>query len=93
MLPSDRHMKAGDEMHGAILPGNSTAEIRSYAVPQPCWGQVLLRMKSSTICGSDIAPSIASTWEKGPNDTRESLQGTNLAGRSCKQDQVAGVSP
>jgi threonine dehydrogenase-like Zn-dependent dehydrogenase len=42
------------QMQGAILPGNSTTELHTFAVPEPGWGQVLLRMKASTICGSDI---------------------------------------
>ena len=42
------------EMQGAVLPGNSTTELHAFAVPEPGWGQVLLRMKASTICGSDI---------------------------------------
>lgn len=58
-------------MQGAVLPGNSTVEIRSYAVPQPGWGQVLLRMKSSTICGSDIRAIYREHLEKGLKDTRE----------------------
>jgi threonine dehydrogenase-like Zn-dependent dehydrogenase len=41
-------------MQGAVLPGNSTVEITSYAVPQPGRSQVLPRTNSSTICGSNI---------------------------------------
>jgi 2-desacetyl-2-hydroxyethyl bacteriochlorophyllide A dehydrogenase len=41
-------------MTGAVLPGNSTVELRSFPVPTPGHGQVLLRMRASTICGSDI---------------------------------------
>ncbi len=36
------------------LPGNSTVEIRSVHVSQASHGEVLLRVKSSTICRSDI---------------------------------------
>ena len=43
-----------DTMRGLVLPGNSTAELREYPVPTPGHGEVLIRMKSSTICGSDI---------------------------------------
>ena len=38
-------------MHGALLPGDSTTSLRSFAVPEPGWAQILLRIKSSTICG------------------------------------------
>jgi threonine dehydrogenase-like Zn-dependent dehydrogenase len=41
-------------MTGAILPGNSTVELREFEVPTPGHGEVLVRTKSSTICGSDI---------------------------------------
>jgi D-arabinose 1-dehydrogenase-like Zn-dependent alcohol dehydrogenase len=41
-------------MMGAILPGNSTVELKKFPIPHPSHGEVLLKMKSSTICGSDI---------------------------------------
>ena len=41
-------------MKGAILPGNSTVEIKDFKVPKPGFGQVLVQTKASTICGSDI---------------------------------------
>ena len=41
-------------MTGAVLPGNSTVELRQFPVPEPGHGQVVLRMRASTICGSDI---------------------------------------
>ena len=42
------------KMLGAILPGDSTVEIKEFDVPKPEWGQVLVETKASTICGSDI---------------------------------------
>jgi threonine dehydrogenase-like Zn-dependent dehydrogenase len=41
-------------MRGAVLPGNRTVELRDFARPAPGLGQVLLAMRASTICGSDI---------------------------------------
>lgn len=41
-------------MQAAFLPGNSTVELRTLPVPAPGYGEVLLRIKASTICGSDI---------------------------------------
>ncbi len=41
-------------MTGAVLPGNSTVELRQFEVPKPGHGQVLVKTKASTICGSDI---------------------------------------
>lgn len=42
------------KMMGAILPGNSTVELREFDVPTPGYGQVLVATKATTICGSDI---------------------------------------
>jgi len=41
-------------MTGVVLPGNSTVEFREYPIPEPGHGQALLKMKASSICGSDI---------------------------------------
>ena len=41
-------------MKGVRLPGNSTVEHVEVEVPQPGPGHVLLRMRASSICGSDI---------------------------------------
>ena len=41
-------------MQGAVLPGNSTVEMKEFNVPEPGHGQVLIQVKASTICGSDI---------------------------------------
>ncbi len=43
-----------DKMKGVVLPGNSTVEFREYDIPTPGHGEVLLKMKSSSICGSEI---------------------------------------
>jgi threonine dehydrogenase-like Zn-dependent dehydrogenase len=41
-------------MRGVVLPGNRRVEIRSFPVPEPGHGQVLIRMKASSLCGSDL---------------------------------------
>ena len=38
-----------ETMTAAFLPGNSTVEMRTVPVPVPGHGEVLLRMKASTI--------------------------------------------
>ncbi len=53
-------------MTGALLPGNSTAELRSFDVPTPGHGEVLIRVKASTICGSDIRCIYHEHLGKGP---------------------------
>lgn len=42
------------KMIGAILPGNSTVEMKEFPMPTPGYGQVVVKTKASTICGSDI---------------------------------------
>ncbi|MQA78776.1 MAG: alcohol dehydrogenase catalytic domain-containing protein [Streptosporangiales bacterium] len=41
-------------MRGVRLPGDSTVEHVEVPVPEPGHGQVLVRMRASSICGSDI---------------------------------------
>jgi threonine dehydrogenase-like Zn-dependent dehydrogenase len=41
-------------MQAAYLPGGSRTELREVPVPKPGRGQVLLEMRASTICGSDL---------------------------------------
>lgn len=41
-------------MMGLVLPGNRQAEFKEYEVPEPDHGQVLVRMKASSLCGSDL---------------------------------------
>jgi threonine dehydrogenase-like Zn-dependent dehydrogenase len=41
-------------MQGVILPGNSTVEFRDFPIPTPGHGQVLIKTKASSICGSDL---------------------------------------
>jgi threonine dehydrogenase-like Zn-dependent dehydrogenase len=43
-----------ETMKAAFLPGNSMVEIRIVPVPKPGSSQVLIAVKASLICGSDI---------------------------------------
>lgn len=54
------------KMLGAILPGNSTTVLREFDIPVPGHGEVLIKMKSSTICGSDIRCIYHEHLGKGP---------------------------
>ena len=65
-----------DQMLGAILPGDSTAKLESRLMPQPGHGEVLIRMKCSTICGSDIRCIYHEHLGKGP----EGYQPGTIAG-------------
>jgi len=68
-------------MTGAYLPGDSTTQLRSVEVPQPGHGEVLLRMKASTICGSDIRCIYHEHLGKGP----EGYQGVIAGHEPCGQ--------
>jgi threonine dehydrogenase-like Zn-dependent dehydrogenase len=54
------------KMRGAILPGNNTVELKEFDTPKPAHGEVLIKMKSSTICGSDIRCIYREHLGKGP---------------------------
>ena len=41
-------------MRGVVLPGGSRVELREFPDPKPGIGQVVVRMKASSICGSDV---------------------------------------
>ena len=69
-------------MPGVILPGNSTVEIREFPVPAPGPGQVLVQMKASSICGSDIRAIYRAHLGQGP----EGYQPGTIAGHEpCGQ--------
>ena len=53
-------------MKGAILPGNSTVEIKDFEVPEPGFGQVIIKTRATTICGSDIRCIYKEHTGKGP---------------------------
>jgi len=73
-------------MIGAYLPGNSTVELREAPDPEPGYGEVVLRMKASTICGSDIRCIYHEHLGKGP----EGYQGVIAGHEPCGQIVKAG---
>ncbi len=68
-------------MLGAVLPGNSTVELREFPVPTPGPGQVLIRMQASTICGSDIRAIYREHLGKGPEGYQGVICGHEPAGQ------------
>jgi threonine dehydrogenase-like Zn-dependent dehydrogenase len=75
------------QMTGAVLPGNSTVELRRFDIPVPGHGEVLLRTKAVTICGSDIRCIYHEHLGKGP----EGYQPGMIAGHEpCGQVIEAG---
>jgi threonine dehydrogenase-like Zn-dependent dehydrogenase len=74
-------------MMGAYLPGNSTVVLKETAIPKPGHGEVLLRTKASTICGSDIRCIYHEHLGKGP----EGYQGVIAGHEPC--GQIAETGP
>jgi threonine dehydrogenase-like Zn-dependent dehydrogenase len=61
-----KYLKNMKTMKGAFLPGNSTVVMKDVEIPEPGYGQVLIKTKSSTICGSDIRAIYREHLGKGP---------------------------
>ena len=68
-------------MEGAVLPGNSTVTFRKQPVPSPGHGQVLVRMKASSICGSDIRAIYREHLGKGDEAVRDVIAGHEPCGQ------------
>ena len=68
-------------MKAAFLPGNSSVEMRDVPVPRPGHGEVLLQVKASTICGSDIRCIYHEHLGKGPEGYQGVIAGHEPAGR------------
>jgi len=82
-------------MKGAVLPGNRTVEFREFPVPTPGHGQVLVQMKASSICGSDIRAIYRAHLGTGPEGYRPgTITGHEPCGRiveigpGCKEFKV-----
>lgn len=74
-------------MRAVRLPGNSTVEHVDLPVPTPGPGQVLLAMRASSICGSDIRAIYREHLGRGA----EAYQGVVAGHEPC--GQVAAVGP
>ncbi len=69
------------EMMAAYLPGNSTVVLKKVGIPVPGHGQVLVKTKSSTICGSDIRAIYREHLGKGPEGYQNKIAGHEPAGQ------------
>ncbi len=55
-------------INGVVFLGNRRLEQREFPVPEPDYGQVLVRMNASSLCGSDLrAIYRTSDWGTGPD--------------------------
>ena len=73
------------KMLAAYLPGNNTVLLKDENIPEPGYGQVLLKMKASTICGSDIRAIYREHLGKGAEGYQNVICGHEPAGQiiSC----------
>lgn len=74
-------------MQGVVLPGDSTVAFREFDVPEPGFGQVLVQMKASSICGSDIRAIYREHLGIGP----ERYQGVIAGHEPCGQIVKVGA--
>lgn len=59
---------ASEKMAGAILPGNSSVEMKEFDVPKPGHGQVLIRQRQLRCAAVTSAAFTGNTWEKDLRD-------------------------
>ncbi len=71
-------------MKGAYLPGNSKVVLKDIPVPEPGHGEVLIKTKSSTICGSDIRAIYHKHLGKGPEGYNNVVAGHEPSGQIVK---------
>lgn len=71
-------------MKGVLLPGQRRVEIREFPVPEPGYGQVLVKMKASSICGSDIRAIYREHLGHGPEAYQNVIAGHEPCGQIVK---------
>jgi threonine dehydrogenase-like Zn-dependent dehydrogenase len=74
-------------MNGVVLPGNRQVERVRRPVPEPGPGQVLLAVKASSICGSDLRAIYREHLGRGPEAYQGVIAGHEPAG------EVVAVGP
>lgn len=82
------------QMHGVRLPGGRRVQHVMVAVPEPGHGQVLVRTRASSICGSDIRAIYREHLGEGPEAYQGVIAGHEPAGevvavgQGCRARQV-----
>ncbi len=56
-------------MRGVVFPGDRRAEVREFPDPVPGPGEVVVRMKASGLCGSDLHLYRQTSEQRAGNDT------------------------
>jgi threonine dehydrogenase-like Zn-dependent dehydrogenase len=68
-------------MQAAFLPGNSRVILKDVPIPKPKNGEVLIKTKACTICGSDIRAIYREHLGKGPEGYQNKIAGHEPAGQ------------
>ncbi len=68
-------------MRGVILPGQERVEVKEFGLPEPGHGQVLVRMKASALCGSDLRAIYHEHRGSGAERYQNVIAGHEPAGR------------
>lgn len=68
-------------MRAAYLPGGSQVDLREVPDPEPGHGQVVVAMRASTICGSDLRAIYREHLGEGPEAYQGVVGGHEPAGR------------
>jgi len=83
-------------MTGVYLPGGRRVEVREVPRPTPGHGQVLVRMRASTICGSDLRAIYREHLGSGPEAYRDVIAGHEPCGEivetgpGCRRQRDGG---
>ncbi len=81
-------------MRAAFLPGGSQVDLREVPDPTPGPGQVLVAMRASTICGSDLRAIYREHLGEGPEAYQGVVGGHEPAGRVVAVGEgVERISP
>jgi len=67
-------------MRGVYLPGDRRVEVREVPDPTPGERQLVVRMRASTICGSDLRAIYREHLGRGPEAYRDVIAGHEPAG-------------
>jgi threonine dehydrogenase-like Zn-dependent dehydrogenase len=70
-----------NDVLAAYLPGNRVVELREVEKPEPGEGQVLLAMRASTICGSDLRAIYREHLGEGPEAYQDVVGGHEPSGQ------------
>lgn len=68
-------------MRGAFLPGGRRVDLQDLDDPRPGFGQVVVAMRASTICGSDLRAIYREHLGEGPEAYQDVVGGHEPAGR------------